>query len=88
LYHSREIELGLCNGFTSLDTFPGWNFASWAYHGDDSRFFAESSTGTAYGDKFGTGDVVGCHVTFGKGVTFTKNGTSLGKEEASAVDLM
>jgi hypothetical protein len=59
---------------------PGWNPSSWAYHGDDGKFYAQSDAGTTYGDTFGAGDVVGCHIAFDKGVTFTKNGTSLGKE--------
>src|SRR6266498_4634422 len=80
LYRSRVIGLGLCSGYTSLDAMPGWNPLSWGYHGDDGNFFAESGKGTTYGDTFKTGDVVGCHITFNKGVTFTKNGTSLGKE--------
>jgi hypothetical protein len=67
----REIGLGLCSGFTSLDVLPGWTLGSWGYHGDDGKF---------YGDKFGTGDVVGCHFSFDKGITFTKNGTRLGKK--------
>jgi hypothetical protein len=58
---------------------PGWNPSSWGYHGDDGKFFAESGTGTAYGDTFETGDVVGCHIDFDKGITFTKNDTSLGE---------
>ena len=80
LCRSREIGLGLCSGYTSLDAMPGWNHSSWGYHGDDGKFFAQSGTGTTYGDTFGAGDVVGCHITFDKGVTFTKNGASFGKE--------
>jgi Ran-binding protein 9/10 len=72
------IVLGLCSGYTSLDSLPGWKPSSWGYHGDDGKIY-ESNKGTAYGDKFGTGDVIGCHVSFDKGITFTKNGTSLGK---------
>jgi Ran-binding protein 9/10 len=76
----REIGLGLCSGFTSLDVFPGWTLGSWAYYGDDGEFYAELGTGITYGDKFGTGDVVGCYFSFDKGITFTKNGTPLGKK--------
>ena len=86
---SREIGLGLCSGFTSLNAMPGWKRSSWGYHGDDGKSFADSPTGTTYSDTFGTGDVVGCCVAFGKGVTFTKNGTALGKEsEEFLVDHM
>ena len=59
---------------------PGWELSSWGYHGDDGRLFAQSGTGTTYSDTFGTGDLVGCHIAFDKGITFTKNGTSLGKD--------
>ena len=79
---SRAIGLGLCSGFTSLDAMPGWDPSSWGYHGDDGKFFAESGRGTTYGDKFGTGDVVGCHITADKGVIFTKNRTFLGKKRS------
>jgi hypothetical protein len=79
----RGIGLGLCSGFTSLEAMPGWEPSSWGYHGDDGKFYSGSDEGTAYGDKFGTGDVVGCHITVGKGVIFTKNGTFLSKKELS-----
>jgi hypothetical protein len=58
---------------------PGWNFSAWGYHGDDGKFYAESGTGTSYSETFGTGDVVGCEICLNEGVTFTKNGTPLGK---------
>jgi hypothetical protein len=58
---------------------PGWTPSSWGYHGDDGNIYAESVRGKTYGSTFGTGDVVGCHITFARGITFTKNGISLGK---------
>ena len=77
---SRVIGLGLCSGFTSLEAMPGWEPSSWGYHGDDGKLYSGPGQGTTYGDEFGTGDVVGCHITVDKGVIFTKNGTSLGKK--------
>jgi SPRY domain len=79
---SRDIGLGLCSGFASLEAMPGWEPSSWGYHGDNGKFYSESGQGTTYGDKFGTGDVVGCYITVDKGVVFTKNGTLLGKRSS------
>jgi SPRY domain len=79
---SREIGLGLCSGFTPPEATLGWEPSSWGYHGDNGKFYSESSQGKTYGDKFGTGDVVGCHITIDKGVIFTKNGTSLGRRSS------
>jgi Ran-binding protein 9/10 len=62
---------------------PGWEPSSWGYHGDDGEFYSGSGHGTTYGDKFGTGDVVGCHITVDKGITFTKNGAFLSKKRSS-----
>ena len=59
---------------------PGWHTSSWGYHGDDGRRFNSGEEGKTYGDKFGTGDVVGCYIAFDKGITFTKNGTSFGEK--------
>ncbi|KAH8655991.1 concanavalin A-like lectin/glucanase domain-containing protein [Tricladium varicosporioides] len=73
-----RIGLGLCSGYAPLDSFPGWSSSSWGYHGDDGNFHSEGTRAT-YGNTFGTGDVIGCYIGFDKGITFTKNGTSLGK---------
>lgn len=59
---------------------PGWKSAAWRYHGDNGHLYAESGEGTPYSETFGTGDVVGCEIRFDEGVTFTKNGNSLGKD--------
>ncbi|KAI9856495.1 MAG: hypothetical protein M1813_008873 [Trichoglossum hirsutum] len=72
------IGLGLCSGHTSLNAFPGWKSSSWGYHGDNGKAYAESDTGTPYGETFGAGDVIGCLIISGDGVVFTKNGASLG----------
>ena len=56
---------------------PGWFQSSWGYHGNDGKLYSDGKSRT-YGDTFGTGDVMGCQIS-NEGVTFTKNGTSLGK---------
>lgn len=78
----RIIGLGLCSALMSLDALPGWRPFSWGYHGDDGKFHGESGTGTAYGDTYGPGDVVGCYIKPDQGILFTKNGKSLGKKES------
>jgi hypothetical protein len=80
LHWRRTIGLGLCSGHTSLNAFPGWKSSSWGYHGDNGKAYAESDTGTPYGETFGAGDVIGCLIISGDGVVFTKNGASLGKD--------
>ena len=74
----REIGLGVCNKYASLDSFPGWNSSSWGYHGDDGEKYSEG-TGTPYGTTFKTGDIIGCYVHLKEKISFTLNGTSLGK---------
>ena len=57
----------------------GWEPDSWAYHGDDGKFFLGQREGRALGDRFGHGDTVGCGVNFRDGVVFfTKNGHWVG----------
>jgi hypothetical protein len=59
---------------------PGWRSSSWGYHGDDGNSYAESGSGTPYGETFGSGDVIGCLMVLEDGVVFTKNGISFGKD--------
>lgn len=73
-----RIGIGLCYEHSPLDALPGWH-ASWAYRAGDGKFFAHSDQGEEYGPTFGAGDVVGCHFHIDKGITFYKNGESLGK---------
>lgn len=59
---------------------PGWEKASYGYHGDDGNAFSCSGTGTKYGPTFGTDDVIGCCINFvDMTCFFTKNGTYLGE---------
>jgi hypothetical protein len=61
-----------------LNSLPGWESASWGYHGDNGHKYSDN-TGTPYGETFETGDVIGCKVRLNYDVVFTKNGASLGK---------
>ena len=70
-------------GFSALNVIlsrlPGWEQASWGYHGDDGNSFASQGTGRTYGPTFTTGDIVGCGLDFSCGrAFFTKNGVQLG----------
>lgn len=72
------IGIGLCAANTCMNRLPGWERHSYGYHGDDGNAFKFSGTGTKYGPKFTTGDVIGCCVNFLDNTCFyTKNGTKL-----------
>ncbi|KAK4535618.1 hypothetical protein CDCA_CDCA05G1643 [Cyanidium caldarium] len=72
------IGLGLCAGDVQLDRLPGWERNSIGWHGDDGHIFRDSGMGTAYGPKYGTGDIVGCCWNRITGdVYFTKQGALL-----------
>ncbi|KAI9228648.1 MAG: concanavalin A-like lectin/glucanase domain-containing protein [Piptocephalis tieghemiana] len=62
----------------NLSRLPGWDKMSWGWHGDDGHLFAGSGTGTTFGPRFTTGDVVGCGLDAVQGCFFfTKNGLML-----------
>ena len=64
----------------ALSRIPGWEPDSYAYHGDDGQIFNNTTSGKAYGPKFGTLDVVGCGLNFRTNTAFfTKNGYLLGE---------
>jgi Ran-binding protein 9/10 len=79
-WHSL-IGLGVCCKHASLNFSPGEGSSSWAYHGNDGCLYAESRSGTQYGETFGTGDIIGCQISPADGVIFTKNGISLGNTQ-------
>lgn len=77
------VALGFCGQQNSLQKLPGWEPASYAYHGDSGHVFtARTSGGREYGPGFmDVGDVVGCGVYHRLGertAFFTKNGVELG----------
>ncbi|MCP9260569.1 hypothetical protein DINM_003559 [Dirofilaria immitis] len=51
--------VGLCERNVDLNRLPGWDRASYGYHGDDGNFFCSSGTGHAYGPTFKMNDVIG-----------------------------
>ncbi|RKP15328.1 concanavalin A-like lectin/glucanase domain-containing protein, partial [Piptocephalis cylindrospora] len=62
----------------NLNRLPGWDKMSWGWHGDDGHLFTGSGTGTIFGPRFTTGDVVGCGLDAVQGCFFfTKNGLML-----------
>ena len=63
----------------NLNRLPGWELNSFGYHADDGNCFNQSGTGTSYGPKFTTGDIIGCGLNFSeRNAFFTKNGAFLG----------
>ncbi|KAK7520457.1 ran-binding protein [Phyllosticta citriasiana] len=72
------IGIGFSGSKVALHRLPGWEPDSWGYHGDDGYSFCSTSSGKAYGPKFGTADVIGCGINFRTNTAFfTKNGVSL-----------
>jgi hypothetical protein len=77
---SRTIGIGFSAQKVALNRIPGWEPESFGYHGDDGNVFTSSTSGTTYGPKYGTLDVIGCGINFRtKTAFFTKNGHMLGK---------
>ncbi|KAJ4292621.1 hypothetical protein N0V90_009284 [Kalmusia sp. IMI 367209] len=76
---SRIIGVGFSGSKVPLNRIPGWEPDSFAYHGDDGLCFTNTTSGKAYGPKFGTLDVIGCGINFRTNTAFfTKNGHYLG----------
>lgn len=74
-----SIGIGFSGKNVTLLRLPGWEPASWAYHGDDGHSFGGESNGKPYGPSFTAGDIIGCGVNFRTGSAFfTKNGQNLG----------
>ncbi|KAG1703160.1 hypothetical protein DVH05_008073 [Phytophthora capsici] len=84
--HQQEEELtslGLVPAsFPLVGRQPGWNQKSFGYHGDDGRFYRQTTRGRLFGPRFGANDTVGCGVrrimsTGQSHVFFTSNGQEL-----------
>ncbi|CAM9414328.1 unnamed protein product [Chrysoparadoxa australica] len=80
------VVIGLSSsGFCLRGKMPGWDSASYGYHGDDGGIFHSNGTmQRQYGEPFGPGDTVGAGVDYSNGdgkrgnIFFTKNGRNLG----------
>ncbi|KAL2809268.1 hypothetical protein BJX63DRAFT_366537 [Aspergillus granulosus] len=78
LGQSGEIGLGLCIDGSPTDIFPGWNYSSWGYHGDDGHKH-HSGKGHPYGQMFQEGDIIGCYLEVSSGtLKFNVNDCCLG----------
>ncbi|TEB39130.1 SPRY-domain-containing protein [Coprinellus micaceus] len=74
-----HIGIGFGGPVTRLNRLPGWEPASWGYHGDDGRSFYAHKEGTPYSQTFGSSDTVGCGIDFStRRAFYTKNGHLLG----------
>lgn len=75
-----EIGVGFCHEASPCIGMPGWKKGSWAYHGDDGKFFLEEDQGAQFGGTYGVGDVIGCGSDRDKDeFFFTKNGRRVGE---------
>ncbi|PNH10322.1 Ran-binding proteins 9/10 [Tetrabaena socialis] len=53
-----SIGIGFSAPSVPLNRLPGWDAASYGYHGDDGNRFSANGRGSRYGPKYGAGDVV------------------------------
>ncbi|KAE9002628.1 hypothetical protein PR003_g19229 [Phytophthora rubi] len=94
--HEQQEEeltsLGLVpSSFPLVGRQPGWNQKSFGYHGDDGRFYRQTTRGQLFGPRFGVNDTVGCGVrrnmsTEHSHVFFTSNGGELPRAEESEIE--
>ncbi|KAI9908175.1 hypothetical protein PsorP6_004426 [Peronosclerospora sorghi] len=93
--HQEEdeiISLGLIPAnFPLVGRQPGWNQKSFGYHGDDGRFYHQTTRGRLFGPRFGVNDTVGCGVRRKLGasqlhVFFSINGKELPQAEGSEIE--
>ena len=61
-----RIGIGLSREDSDLNSFPGWRWGTYGYHGDDGHKFEStySSRGKEYGPTFTTNDIIGKSISF------------------------
>lgn len=76
---SRITTVGLTNAGYDVTKQPGWMVDSYGLHGDDGNLFHNRGRGINFGERWSSGDVIGCGVNFVSDIVFyTKNGQFLG----------
>jgi hypothetical protein len=76
---SRITTVGLTNAGYDVTKQPGWMVDSYGLHGDDGNLFHNRGRGINFGERWSSGDVIGCGINFIKDIVFyTKNGQFLG----------
>ncbi|KAF6766434.1 ran-binding protein 10 [Ephemerocybe angulata] len=74
-----HVSIGFAGPRVKFNRLPGWESASWGYHGDDGNSFHSQREGNTYSQTYGNGDIVGCGIDFSTHRAFyTKNGHFLG----------
>lgn len=74
-----HVSIGFAGPKVKFNRLPGWEAASWGYHGDDGNSFHAQREGKPYSQPYGSGDIVGCGVDLTTHrVFYTKNGHFLG----------
>ena len=85
-----RIGVGLAHQTYPLETMPGWDKNSVAYHCDDGNLFLENGKGTSLACPAQEGDVIGCGIRLNPTtqdvdlkpiVFFTRNGEEIGSKE-------
>lgn len=84
--------LGLVSAsFPLVGRQPGWNQDSYGYHGDDGRYYCQTTRGRLFGPRFSVNDIVGCGVRQNvrarrSHVFFACNGEELARMAESSID--
>ncbi|PVG00698.1 SPRY-domain-containing protein [Serendipita vermifera] len=75
-----QISIGFATKDLNLSKLPGWEAGSWGYHGDDGLSFSGlPRSGTEYGPRYSTDDIIGCGINFfERNAFYTKNGILIG----------
>ncbi|KAF9056421.1 hypothetical protein BJ165DRAFT_513128 [Panaeolus papilionaceus] len=74
-----HITIGFASRSVKFTRLPGWELCSWGYYGENGRALSGDKEGSAYGQPFGVGDIIGCGIDFTANKAFyTKNGIFIG----------